>query len=268
MNEIQTGSNFKGFVSNRFGRIAELSQIHIIHKDHIKKFFDDVVDINSNNLVLAVSTFIQNDWFTQCSELYTEIGDMVIFPLMEFIGIDNKNAIKNAERSWSGIEIFFDHKLSVLKDYKETILDSEPNGIEKLKAAIIEEVIDTIQRQIAQVHYLKQNEDSGVNVQAFKSAPITNLGCESEFAKFDNRVKSTGGSTSVQTHSRKTIIATNRFLVNTNFNQKSNMEKKDDWKWARISDEAREVRKLQEDFIGTVNATKKIALIKKRESEE
>ena len=92
MNEIQTGSNFKGFVSNRFGRIAELSQIHIIHKDHMKKFFDDVVDINSNNLVLAVSTFIQNDWFTQCSELYTEIGDMVIFPLMEFIGIDDKNA--------------------------------------------------------------------------------------------------------------------------------------------------------------------------------
>ena len=46
------------------------------------------------------------------------------------------------------------------------------------------------------------------------------------------------------------------------------MEKKDDWKWARISDEAREVTKLQEDFIGTVHATKKIALIRKRENEE
>ena len=36
-----------------------------------------------------------------------------------------------------------------------------------------------------------------------KFAPVTNLGCEAEFAKLDVRMVASGGSTSVQTHSRK-----------------------------------------------------------------
>ena len=109
MNETLRGSssNFKGFVSNRFGRIAELSKIHINQKGYIQKFFEEVVDINSNNLVLAVATYIQNDWFTQCSGIYAEIGDMIIFPLMLFLGIDEDNSIENEKRNWEGIKKVF-----------------------------------------------------------------------------------------------------------------------------------------------------------------
>ena len=265
MNETLRGSksNFKGFVSNRFGRVAELSKIHINQKDYIKHFFEDVVDIHSNNLVLAVATYIQNDWFSQCSEIYAEIGDMIIFPLMLFLGIDEGKEIENERRNWEGIKEFFQQKLSVLKDYRKSILDSEPNGIEKLKAAILEEVVDTIERQISQVAYLRKDEVSEINKQNLKNAPLTNLGCESEFAKFDNRVKATGGSTSVNTHSKKNIIATNRFLVNTDFSTKSNPEKREQWAWARNSKEAKEVRKMQDDFIETIHTQKKIAIIKK-----
>ena len=44
-----------------------------------------------------------------------------------------------------------------------------------------------------------------------------NLGCESQFAKFDNRLKVSGGSTSVPTLSRKDIEATNAYLVDSKY---------------------------------------------------
>ena len=59
-------NGFKGFVSNRLGRITELAKLYIGKKDHIRDFFDAIVDVNSNKLVLAVSTFITNDRF-QCA---------------------------------------------------------------------------------------------------------------------------------------------------------------------------------------------------------
>ena len=81
---------FKGFTANRFGRIAEIAKEFLARRQSVFSFFDSVVDINSNKLVLAVSTYIQNDWFLLCSEVYNEMGKLVIFPIMELLGIDNK----------------------------------------------------------------------------------------------------------------------------------------------------------------------------------
>ena len=49
---------FRGFQSNCFGRIAELAQEYLAHCESIQAFLDAVVDLNSNKLVFAVSTFI------------------------------------------------------------------------------------------------------------------------------------------------------------------------------------------------------------------
>ena len=94
----------KGFAAKRFGRIAELALQYLTCHESIQVFFNAVVDINSNKLVLAVSTFIQNDWFTCCSEIYSMTGDMIIFPMMELLGIDQKGTRKNADRTWGGSE--------------------------------------------------------------------------------------------------------------------------------------------------------------------
>ena len=59
-NNGQAYEGFRGFLANRFGRIAELVQEYLDHRESIQAFFDAVVDVNSNKLVLAVSTFIQN----------------------------------------------------------------------------------------------------------------------------------------------------------------------------------------------------------------
>ena len=96
----------------------------------------------------------------------------------------------------------------------------------------------------------------------YKFAPITNLGCESEFAKLDNRIKVTDGSTSIQTLS-KNVIASSKFLINANFQSMSSEERRDKWMWARCSKEVEEDQMLEADFLATVKSAKKLALYKK-----
>ena len=95
--------------------------------------------------------------------------------------------------------------------------------------------------------------------------PLTNLGCESEFAWFDNRVKISGGTESVQSISRKRVICTNALLVDSSFDNFSEKERWDSWKWVRTSEESSEVRKLETDFLATVKMSKKLVLAKKEE---
>ena len=51
-------------------------------------FFDAVVDINANTLVLSVSTYIQNDWILCCARIYSQLKDVFIFLLTDLLGID------------------------------------------------------------------------------------------------------------------------------------------------------------------------------------
>ena len=96
-------------------------------------------------------------------------------------------------------------------------------------------------------------------------APLTNLGCESEFVWFDNCIKISSGTESVQSISRKRVICTNAFLVDSSFEDLSNKERLDSWKWTRTSEESSEVRKLEGDFLATVKMSKKLVLAKKEE---
>lgn len=125
---------FKGFVANRFGRIAELAQQYLKWRESIQSFFDAVVDINSNKLVLAVSTFIQNDWFTCCSEIYSKVGELLIFPIMELFGIDKKGEEKSDDRSWAGAKRFFESKMSELKKQLDNLKSNPKTGKDKLMA--------------------------------------------------------------------------------------------------------------------------------------
>ena len=57
-------------------------------------------------------------------------------------------------------------------------------------------------------------------------APMTNLGCESKFAKLHNRLIGCGGTTSLQTLSQKNVVTTNAYLVDSYFLDKDDDEKK------------------------------------------
>ena len=57
-----------------------------------------------------------------------------------------------------------------------------------------------------------------------------------------------GGSNIVQTHSRKNIVMTNKILVDSTFTEQSESERKEQWKWARCSEEVKNVKKIGEGF--------------------
>ena len=101
-------TGFKGFTANILGRIVEIAKEFLCRQQSIIDFFYTIVDVNSNNLVLAVSTYIQNDWFLCCAKIYSRLGDILIFPLMEILGIDSRGSlVGKGERNWAGLRSFF-----------------------------------------------------------------------------------------------------------------------------------------------------------------
>ena len=185
-------NGFQGFVSNRFGRIAHLAYIFLQHRDNIERFMNEVVDINSNKFVLAVSAFVDNEWFRLCADLYLNVGELIIFPLMEVLGIDENKKVKRV-RSWKIVREFFQAKLPELKHKRDSL--SEITGKDKLFRAVLDETIETLERQLAKMDFFKSGEEStGVDEEKLQYAPLTNSGCETEFAKLDNRIKVSGGN--------------------------------------------------------------------------
>ena len=135
---------------------------------------------------------------------------------------------------------------------------------------MLKEMSETLRRQVSAMPFFydivehdEAQNDKLPNPNKLTYAPLTNLGCESEFAWFDNRVKISGGTESVQSISRKRVICTNVLLLDSSFDNLSDKERLDSWKWARTSKESSEVRKLERDFLATVKMSKKLVLAKK-----
>ena len=87
-------------------------------------FFRERVDEHSNQLVLAVSVYMVSEWFNTCARIYTIIGEKLIFPYMDLLGIDKAQKVKNPNRNWNGIRNFFKEKIPSLQTFvAETKLD-------------------------------------------------------------------------------------------------------------------------------------------------
>ena len=183
------------------------------------RFVYAIVDVNSNKLVLAVSTYIQNDWFLCCAKMYSRLGDIFIFPLMEILGIDSRGSRGGKrERNWAGVRSFFERKVPELKQIRDDSMVAN-DGQSRLYGAEINEVVDTLERQLSEMAYLQNYETRATVVDEvnMKFAPVTNLGCDAEFAKLDVRIVASGRSTSVQTHSRKKHYNDKSFTVGSIF---------------------------------------------------
>ena len=51
-------------------------------------------------------TFNEDDWCTRCSEIYSKLQKLAIFPLIEFLGIDKTHGTKSADRGLNGVKVF------------------------------------------------------------------------------------------------------------------------------------------------------------------
>ena len=168
-------------------------------------------------------------------------------------------------------KIFFKLILPEIDDLCEQLKSG--NGKDRLYSAVLKETSETLRRQLSAMPFfyniLEHNEaqnDELPDPNKLTYAPLTNLGCESEFAWFDNREKISSGEESVQSISRKRVICTNALLVDSSFDDLSDKERLDNWKWARTSEKSSEVRKLERDFLATVKMSKKLVLTKKEKS--
>ena len=255
---LERKDSFKGFQSNRIGRIAFLASLYLEHKNDLLKFFEETVDENSNRLVLALSDYMSSDWFSTGCEVYKSIENLIIKPLCDILGIDDFGKAKRDDRNWLGVKDFFEKKNQELKIISSVSVD-KPNK-EKLLASCAAKVVDNIERQLNQMVFFRGEVDNHT-VSKMKHAPLTNLGCESRMAQFDNMVKFSGGSAHISTLSDKQVDSTYKYLLHHNLDDAEVC--KEEFKWAKTSNEAQMVNELQKEYFEQVKATKNFALKEK-----
>jgi hypothetical protein len=82
-----------------------------------------------------------------------------------------------------------------------------------LKAEALEEVVDTLKRQMEMVPFFSESGGG----QKPEGASLTNCCCESFMGDLDNTLKVSGATTTVRTISNKHIIKTNGYLESEEF---------------------------------------------------
>ena len=91
-----------------------------------------------------------------------------------------------------------------------------------LFAVILTEILETLIRQLGEMEFFfpiidpdsnqvrKDSDRESLSTDSkITHAPLINLGCESELAKLDNRIKICGGTTLIQTISGKNVVTNN-----------------------------------------------------------
>ena len=254
-------SNFKGFQSNRFGRISSMAKLFLQHKPDLLRFFETHVDEHSNQLVLALSNYFQNSWFELGCQVYSMFGDLLINPLCQVLGIDQFSKIKNPDRNWAGVKSFFEAKLVEIKNLTK-VTGGDTTTLDKVVAKCAEKVVENLERQLNKVAYMRGEVDTDT-ASKMKFAPLTNSGSESRMAELDVRVKYSGGSAPVPTISDKQVVAKNKYLLSEDFDTAE--KTKDMFQWAKSSAEAKMANDLQKEFLDQVKEVKVLA-VKAKES--
>ena len=202
--------------------------------------------------------YIQNDWFQLHAKVYAELGDILIFPIMDLMGLDDRKLSTNDERSWVGGQKFFETKITELRNLKAE--KSQSTVGKNLICATLEEVLETLNRQLSEMDFFKNLD---IVCKRLKLAPLTNLGWESEFVKFDNHVKICGGSTTGSTLFRKNVVITIGLLRDSSFIELTFRDKRKKWKWERTSNEVKQANKLEKDFVAIIQAARILSIVKK-----
>ena len=145
---------FKRFISNRFGRIGELSTAFIEHKPLLDKYFELQVDEHSNKLVLAISCYMDSHWFRICCEVSKFFFDILTQPLKCVLGIDEFKKSKHSERSWKSTKDFYSSKMEELDAIPISTADS---ALSQLKKKCAEKVKSALLNQLHMSAFFNEN---------------------------------------------------------------------------------------------------------------
>jgi hypothetical protein len=211
---------FLGFQSNRFGRTTNLATTFKDHCEVLHKFFDDVVDESSNKLTLACVAYLRSPWFNVCCEIAAYFDSLFVIPFKTLLGIDVKTP-KNA-CTWWDVKGFLTLKLKELDEMSEVHDAMTPK--EKLTAKAAANISEALSRQMQYMPFFSESSSFTI-----EKAPVTNSGAESHFADADNRLKKTGGSSSLATISNRHMITKNKLFKTEKWQNLSENEKTIKW---------------------------------------
>ena len=245
---------FKGFRSNRFGRIPYLSSVVLDHHDLLKKFFDENVDENANKLVLACFSFLSSNWFLLCCKVCSRFKTLIVDDIMSALGIDNAKKEMSDYRSWSGMKILFAKKLELLLNMANVELGVVPTGFDLLLKKCATAVRTNLQRQLDYMSFFSESIEIPRKETRLLQAPMTNSGCESELATCGERIKKVGSTVSLESVSDRHIISRNKFFEHQKWKSSTLSEKRKYMHWARNSPEAKLVREKGKEYLKKVKA--------------
>ena len=181
---------------------------------------------------------------------------MIINPLCQLLGIYEYGDSINTERSWEGINSFFEHKTQEIRQLSEQDT-THSSTLDKVVSKCSEKVLENLERQVGKVAFFRGETESEL-ASKMEYAPLTNSGCESRMAELDVRVKYSGGSAPLTTISDKQVVATNKYLLSKDFETEEKTREQFDW--AKNSDEAKRANELQTEFLEQVKEVKKVAV--------
>ena len=224
----------------------------------IDAFFDEQVIETQNKLILAVSCYISSEWFIICSKVASFFYKRVTLRIKEAIGIDS---FKKKASSKQKIRT---NTWAVIKDKFEKIIDdlnvgdngaNFTSGEEILKQKFSVQVISAIRRQMGKALFLvDENSVSADTRLKIPFAVVTNLGPESNFATLDNDLKRSGNSTTLKKISGMHVIQQNKLYKKDRWNKLDISEKKNQWKWARSSEECKRLKEMEEELKNKMKA--------------
>lgn len=207
-------------------------------KKHVRSFFENQVDVNSNFLLQTVDVLLKNEWFEVCSTIATSVYESLSLPFMQLLGIDEWKDVPHDGRSWKGVRTFFREKMAEL-NLKEQELREEDTGVGELHADCLKEICVAVRRQLSEMAFFDEDRDANEDDPKLELSPLTNLGCESNMAELDNILKASGGSQSIPTISNKMVTKKNGYLRSQIFLGLSDKEKAKKWKAGKNSPEVK-----------------------------
>ena len=125
-------------------------------------------------LFLALSCYIQSEWFEAGCKVFSFFGDQLIQPLCEILGVDENKKVKRDDRNWVGIKLFYEDKLAELDGLMDDT--NAKTNYDKLICKCAEKVKENLNRQLKQMLFFRDETDSET-IKKMEHAPLTNSEC-------------------------------------------------------------------------------------------
>ena len=159
------------------------------------------------------------------------------------------------------MKIFFTDLLVKLSACSVKTLVMSGSGL--LEAEVCSKVKDSLKKQLDYMKYYREDtaddDLSEETLSKLDQAPLTNSGCESNFAQFDLECKRGSGQTTLNTMSNRNMIKTNQYFSTEEWVKLAPELKRKAWKDARSGEQALVVKDMKKQFLDKVKASERLA---------